>query len=115
MAYINGGGTTVLHPDFASDPPYGIPYVTVPGTQPKVPITFTTAPDQTDPGPYPIPPTAPVEADSDAHVILIDTTNCILYEVYQGQYLSRTTHASHGYPAAAWRLKSNALRPDACT
>src|SRR5258708_301730 len=111
MAYINGGGTTVLHPDFASDPPYGIPYVTVPGTQPKVPITFTGAPDQSDPGPYPIPPTAPVEAGSDAHVVVIDTTNCILYEVYQGQYLGGTTHAWQGYSGAVWSLKSNALRP----
>ena len=32
----------------------------VAGTQPKVPVTFDYA-DESDPGPYPIPPDAPIE------------------------------------------------------
>ena len=41
--------------------PIGIPYIVVPGTQPKVPISFSTTPTRATPGPYPIPPDAPVE------------------------------------------------------
>jgi hypothetical protein len=52
-----------LHPDFGTiyqGAPVGIPYVVVPGTQPKVPVRFQYA-DESDPGPYPIPPDAPIE------------------------------------------------------
>src|SRR4051812_651872 len=44
-----------LHPDFGTiyqGAPSGIPYVVVPGTQPRVPVRFRYA-DQSDPGPYP--------------------------------------------------------------
>src|SRR5688572_1890010 len=34
------GADTTLHPDFGSDPTYGIPYVVVPEDQPLVPITY---------------------------------------------------------------------------
>ena len=33
------GTTRQVHPDFGP-PPYGIPYVVVDGTQPRVPVTF---------------------------------------------------------------------------
>src|SRR5271157_6634235 len=49
-----------LHPDFGTvyqGNPNGIPYVVVPGTQPKVPVTFTN-PDESDRAGYPIPPDA---------------------------------------------------------
>ena len=42
MASMNAGSKK-LHPDFGSDPTYGIPYILVPGSQPKVPMTFTWA------------------------------------------------------------------------
>jgi hypothetical protein len=62
-AYINTiGAAKGLHPDFSSGA-YGIPYVVVPGTQAKVPVTFTYA-SESDPGPYPIPPNAPIEGGS---------------------------------------------------
>ena len=70
-----------LHPDFGTvweGAPIGIPYVVVPGTQPKVPISFSYA-DESDPGPYPIPPNAPIEggpdADGDRHVLVLDADN----------------------------------------
>ena len=47
----------MLHPDFGSNPDYGIPYVVVPGNQPRVPIGFDQYGDESDPGPYPVPPT----------------------------------------------------------
>ena len=52
-----------LHPDFGTvynNAPNGIPYVVVPGTQPKAPVSFEYA-EESDPGPYPIPPDAPIE------------------------------------------------------
>ena len=53
IANMNGS-TKFLHPDFGSNLTYGIPYVVVAGTQPKVPVTFDYDEDS-DPGPYPNP------------------------------------------------------------
>jgi hypothetical protein len=106
MAHMNAG-TKKLHPDFGSDPSYGIPYIVVPGSQPKVPITFQYA-DESDPGPYPIPDNVPIE-QGDAHALVIDKDNCLLYETYN------TAKAGSGWSAdsgALFDLKSNKLRPD---
>ena len=55
-AYIASIGSDVnVHPDFGSNPDYGIPFVVVPKTQARVPITFTEYGDESDPGPYPVP------------------------------------------------------------
>src|SRR5688500_2056008 len=57
------GATRELHPDFGTTylgVPWGIPYITVTDTQPRVNVSFTYA-DESDPGPYPIPPNAPIE------------------------------------------------------
>ncbi|MBI1279888.1 MAG: hypothetical protein GC179_17305 [Anaerolineaceae bacterium] len=101
-----------LHADFGSDPTYGIPYVVVNGSQAKVPITFTDYGDESDPGPYPIPPDALVEGageDGDRHVITVDGDNCKLYELF---YANKNNQggwdASSG---AVFNLLSNALRP----
>jgi hypothetical protein len=101
-----------LHPDFGSDPTYGIPWVTVSAGQPKVPVTFKYA-DESDPGPYPIPPDVPIEAGDDKHVIVLDTSTCKLYEMYLA-----AKAAGGGWTAdsgAVFDLKSNALRPDGWT
>jgi hypothetical protein len=91
-AYINSiGRLTDLHPDFGSEVQYGdfigIPFVTVPGSQPLVPINFQAYGDESDPGPYPIPPAAPIEggpaSDGDRHVLTIETGSCVLYELYR--------------------------------
>lgn len=98
-----------LHADFGEDPLYGIPYVVVPGTQPTVPIIFTDYGDESDPGPYPIPPTAPVEGGSDRHVLTIDGDNCILYELFNAsKNPNNSWNASSG---AVFDFGSNALRP----
>jgi len=62
LAHMNAS-TKHLHPDFGSNATYGIPYITVPGTQPRVPISFTYA-SESDPGPYPFPSNAPIEGGS---------------------------------------------------
>ena len=103
------GGSTGLHPDFSSvaGGNYGIPYVEVPPTQPLVPVTFTVYPDESDPGPYPIPDNAPIEMGGDGHVIVVDRGNGFLYELYQGMKVTGGWSASNG---AKWDLKSNAGR-----
>src|SRR6266849_4294642 len=76
------GADKPLVPDFGSGTfqrgPIGIPCVVVPGTQPRVPISFQYA-DESDPGPYPIPPDAPIEggaaSDGDRHILIVDRDN----------------------------------------
>lgn len=73
-----------LHPDFGTTHggvPNGIPYAVVSADQEKVPVTFRYA-AESDPGPYPIPTDVPIEANGDRHVILLDKTNQVLYELY---------------------------------
>jgi len=110
-AYINhimANGGDYMHADFGSYAGYGIPFVVVPGTQPKVPMTFDYA-SESDPGPYPFPANAPIEPGSDAHVIVLDKDNCKLYETWSSQFLNPGWHAGSG---AVWNLSSNVPRPD---
>jgi len=106
------GGAKFLHADFGSNPAYGIPYITVPGSQPKVPMKFTYA-SESDPGPYPYPADAPVEggpnSTGDRHVIVVDTGTCTLYETFGSYYVNPGWDAGSG---AKFNLNSNVLRPD---
>lgn len=112
-AYIANmsGRSKFLHADFGSDPSYGIPWTTVPGNQPRVPMTFDYA-DESDPGPYPFPPDAPIEAGGDRHVIVLDRDACRLYETFDSHYLGSGWRCGSG---AIFDLRSNALRPDGWT
>jgi hypothetical protein len=115
-AYINTIGTgRGLKADFGAGlwdgGPIGIPFVTVPGTQPKVPITFDYA-SESDPGPYPIPPNPPIEggpnSTGDRHILVIDRDNCLLYETWSTYPQSDGSwHAGSG---AKFDLRSNNLR-----
>jgi hypothetical protein len=105
-----------VHPDFGTvwdGAPIGIPYVLVRGTQPKVPITFYY-PDESDPGPYPIPPDAPVEggpsSTGDRHILTVDVDHHLLYEVYDAHYNAALGRWEAG-SGAIWNLDSNAVRP----
>ncbi|HEX8492261.1 MAG TPA: hypothetical protein VF658_05430 [Pyrinomonadaceae bacterium] len=111
------GLNTGLHPDFGTvwaGAPNGIPYVVVSGTQTKVPITFTAYGDESDPGPYPVPPNAPIEGgpsgNGDRHVIVIDRDNWKLYELHRSFPVNNgaSWNADSG---AVYDLNSNALRP----
>jgi len=119
-AYIaTMGSTRGVHPDFGTvyeGAPIGIPYVTVPGSQPRVPVSFDYD-DESDPGPYPIPADAPIEggaqSDGDRHVLVVDRDNCILYELF---YAYRQPNGSWTAGSGAIHdLRSNALRPDGWT
>jgi hypothetical protein len=115
------GSSVGLHPDFGTfweGSPIGIPYVVVSGSQQKVPVNFTDSADESDAGPYPIPPDAPIEggsgSDGDRHVLVVDRDNWNLYETYYSFPLNGATswNAASG---AVWDLNSNALRPPGWT
>jgi hypothetical protein len=105
-----------LHPDFGTvyqGHPNGIPYVVVPGDQPRVPVTFRYA-DESDPGPYPVPPDSPIEggpeSDGDRHVLVIDRDHGKLYELFG----ARLEPGGRGWSVgsgAVFDLDSNAPRP----
>jgi hypothetical protein len=114
IASIGAGGH--LHPDFGANldgAPFGIPYVVVAGTQARVPVTFEYA-DESDPGPYPLPPDAPVEGGAasrdDRHVIVVDRDHQKLYELYDAHPLDggRRWRAGAG---AVFDLRTGAPRP----
>jgi hypothetical protein len=109
------GLNTGLHPDFGTvwdGAPNGIPYVVVSGGQPMVPVTFDYA-DESDPGPYPIPPNAPIEggpsSSGDRHVLVIDKDNGKLYEMFAAY--PQSGGGWHGGSGAVFDLNSDALRP----
>jgi hypothetical protein len=101
-----------LHPDFGSNPTYGIPYTVVPASQKFVPITFNAYGSESNPGPYPVPLNAPVESGSDRHVLVLDSGNCKLYEMYNAQRSGAGWVCASG---AVFNLNSNALRPNGWT
>jgi len=109
-------GVRGLHPDFGTvyaGAPNGIPFVVVRGAQPKVPVSFDYA-DESDPGPYPVPPTAAIEggpaSSGDRHVLVIDIDHHLLYELYAA-YPQNGGASWHAGSGAVFDLTSNALRP----
>lgn len=110
--YIASMGNAGLHPDFGSGDwdggPIGIPYTTVMGDQPRVPIHYVEYGNESDPGPFPIPTDAPREWGSDHHVLVVNTDDCTLYELYHAApNADGSWNAGSG---ATWDLNSNALR-----
>jgi len=113
------GLTRGLFPDFGAGlwegAPIGIPYVVVAGTQPRVVVQFTDYGDESDAGPYPIPPNAPIEGGSssagDRHVIVIDRDNNRLYET--GNSYPQTDGSWRASGGAVFHLDSNNVRPTA--
>ncbi len=131
------GGTTGLHPDFggdADDPEiYGMVYITVPGNQPLVPVTWVEFGGQSDdeaagrPGGYPIPTeartqdrwleggwAANVDVGGDRHMLIVDRDNRILYELYHTFWNASLGRWEAG-SGAIYPLDSNARRPEGWT
>src|SRR4051812_27007464 len=131
------GATTGLQPDFGGDADYpevyGMIYITVPGNQPLVPITWVEFGDQSDdeaagrPGGYPIPVeartqdrwieggwAANVDPGGDRHMLLVDRDNRILYELYHTFWNASLSRWEAG-SGAIYPLDSNARRPDGWT
>jgi hypothetical protein len=113
IASIGLGGH--LHPDFGTNPSYGIPYTVVGQSQANVPIRFTEFGEESEPGPYPIPPSAPVEGaggEGDRHVLVLQRGSCHLYELYSARRNGGGWEAGSG---AVFNLRSNRLRPEGWT
>jgi hypothetical protein len=105
IAHIQATGGDNLHPDVGST--FGIPFAVVPHSQPLVPIRYDAYGDESDPGPFPIPPNAPVEAGGDGHVLVLQEETCQLYELFVGRREGAGWVASSG---AKFDLFSNSLR-----
>lgn len=113
------GSKRFFHPDFDALIQDGIPFNIVTGV-PNTTITFDYA-SESDPGPYPAVSTATtaIEGDDwssanrgDRHVLLVNTTNNTLYELYDARFDGMNLLAGSG---AIWNLGSNALRPNTWT
>lgn len=92
--------------------PMGIPYVVVGGDQERVPVEFTYA-DESDPGPYPVPPDAPIEGgpdgDGDRHILVLDRDTWQLWELFNA-----FPDGNGGWKAdsgALWNLNETQVRP----
>jgi hypothetical protein len=112
VANINSSGRTTLHPDFGGDGAYGIPFTVVGANEPRRTVHYTEYGDESDPGPFPVPPNAPVEggnaSDGDRHVIVVQRERCKLYELYRAFWRGSRWDADSG---VEWDLRSNARRP----
>jgi hypothetical protein len=86
------GGDT-LHPDFGSNPRYGIPFEVVPPDQKRVKVKLRAYPGESDPGPHPLPRKARIEggrrSNGDRHVLVVEQDSddtdaaCRLIELFR--------------------------------
>ena len=117
-AIINFIGASIgLHADFGAgqynNSTIGIPYSVVGSSQALIPVNFTAYGDESDAGPMPIPLTAPIEGypnpgNGDRHVLVLDNSNCFLYELYSAYPQSNRWDAGS---SAVWDLLANEQRP----
>ena len=106
-----------VHPDFGSGlyngEPIGIPFTVVSRRTRRVPVSFDYA-SESDGHRYPLPPGVAIEGGAnstgDRHVIVVDRSSCLDYELYDAHPLNggRSWHAGSG---AIFNLRSNHLRP----
>jgi hypothetical protein len=109
---------TLLHPDFgpnAGGYPYGMPFTVVTSKHPTVRIRFQYA-SESFRGRYPFGADTPIEggknAGGDRHAIMVNSTTCTLYELWNARYSPAGPTAGSG---AMWHLSSDALRPPGWT
>jgi len=109
----NWVGSVTVHPDWGTDPSYGIPYVVVNGSQSLVKVNLQAYGDESDPGPMPVPANAPIEGGSsstgDRHVLVLDNGNCFLYELYNSSVNGDGSWNADS--TAIWDLLSDEQRP----
>ena len=105
--------STYLHPDFGPDPggyPYGIPFTVVTSKHPTVAVAFQYA-SESYRGRYPFGSDTPIEggknAGGDRHAIMVNSSTCTLYELWDARYAAGRPTAGSG---ARWLLRSNELR-----
>ena len=113
-------------------------FIVVPPDQKRVPVKMLDYPQESDPGPFPVPDNAPIEnwplavnedqgaltkpgqtledlqrhGTGDRHVILVDPVNGKLHEFWQARKTDAGWEASND---ASFDLKTGALRPERWT
>jgi hypothetical protein len=113
-------------------------FVIVPPDQPLVPVRIIDYPRESDPGPFPIPPNAPIEnwplalnedrgalptpgttleriqrhGTGDRHLIVVDPGRGRVHEFWQARLTDDGWQASN---AATFDLRSNRMRPEGWT
>jgi len=117
QAWVNSiGANNNFHMDFGSGTwdggAIGIPYNVVLGTTTTKHNVIFYYPTESDNGPYPIPLNPNIEHGSDHHILIVDSEDCTLYEIYDAEYISGQWYAGSG---AIWNMNSNALRPEGWT
>lgn len=113
-------------------------FVIVPPRQPRIPVRILLYPADSDPGPFPVPPNAPIEnwpmarnedvravahpdqslddiqrnGSGDRHLLIVDPLNGKLHEFWQARKTDSGWEASN---AATFDLRTGALRPEGWT
>jgi len=113
-------------------------FILVPPDQKRVPVKLLDYPNESDPGPYPVPDNAPIEnwplavnedeealtkpgqtledlqrnGTGDRHIIVVDPVNGKLYEFWQSRKTDAGWQASN---EATFDLETGALRPERWT
>jgi hypothetical protein len=113
-------------------------FVIVPPNQPRVPVKILLYPDESDPGPFPVPDNAPIEnwplarnedvravarpgqtlddiqrhGSGDRHLLIVDPVNGKLHEFWQARKTDTGWQASN---AATFDLRTGAFRPEGWT
>jgi hypothetical protein len=113
-------------------------FVIVPPGQPRVPVKILLYPDESDPGPFPVPADAPIEnwplahnedaravarpgqtlddiqrnGSGDRHLLIVDPVNGKLHEFWQARKTDAGWQASN---ACTFDLRTGALRPEGWT
>lgn len=114
------GASDNLHPDFgpsygAQSVPYGIPVTIVTSAHPTVKVHFTYA-SESDRVRYPFGRDTRIEggrnARGDRHAIIVNKSNCMLYETFATKQSGERWSAGSG---AVWSLTSDKLRHDGWT
>jgi len=125
------GAGQQLHPDFAP-PPYGMPYMSVPGTQALERVAFVLYGSQSDsgapgrPAGYPIPADARITPNyieggvagggtsGDRHLLIIDRDNGFLFELFATRWNANLNRWEAG-SGAVFDLGSNSRRTEGWT
>lgn len=116
-AWINSiGANDHFHMDFGeglwAGGPIGIPYNIVSAEEVNEYFFDFYYPDESDIGPYPLPDNPEIEHGGDDHILVVETDECKLYEIYDAALDGSEWTGGSG---AIWDLDSNLLRTDTWT
>ena len=113
IAWIGRG--CQLHPDWGVY--YGIPFMGINSQTPSVEVDIYAYPDESDPGPYPVPTEATydwryVGKPPDSHCLMYNRDTRILYELFCAEWTGTEWRANSG---AIFDTKVNYRRPEGWT